>query len=450
MATSDHALVNPNPNDLFEFLSDNPDVRFIRLQWLDYTNLLRCRVVPRKCVGQLVKECYTVEAGSLTSLEEAEAGPQRIPTEAVGQAHLIADWASLRLCPWAPGHASVQCYFGKEEEGNHLVDEICPRFALLKADNQVLGVLIGFKIEFRVSERDKSGQACSLVETHSASSIDTLEQRMLPVMDEIVKCVESAGDTIFGYHAGDQRDQYNIITYDAPPLIAADTLVFIRQVVRNVCKKHSLVPTFDQSPTDEELGSVYVPSRVHINISLNTVGLRLEESILAGILEHLNAIFAFGLPLPMSYERVVASQREFGRFEAWGTHNREVPIQKMGPASWKLRCVDASANIYLVLAAVITSAEAGMKGKTKLTVKDCQVDPETLSKEDRKHLGITRKLPHEVKAAHSFLKVDQLLNDALGSVLVEKYLRVMATFADVLNNGCMYENEQRELLCTRL
>ncbi|KAI1411566.1 hypothetical protein F5Y13DRAFT_191183 [Hypoxylon sp. FL1857] len=445
---------------LLSFLSRNAGVRFIRLQWLDYTNMLRCRVVTRNYAEQLAEKPCMVESNFLTLIENEEYLWEHgyDPTEAVGQSPLIPDWDSLRLCPWAPGHASVQCYFGKddsrpEQQGHelHLVDQMCPRAALQRAIIQAgdagTFINIGFEIRFRVTQIGNEGSVDAIRDSSSAgfaSSMNILEKCMLTVMDEVVTCLDSTDIPILGYHAGSQSDQYIITTECMRPMTAADMLVFTRQVIRNVCKSHSLVPTFDP----------HAPwaNGVHINISVSdpdTLHAGLEESFLAGMLEHLRAMFAFSLPLPKSYGVVVASRRLCGQFEAWGSHNREVPIQKTGGNSWQLRCADASANIYLMLAAIIVSGASGLKEQKRLTVKDCQVDPETLSPEDRKQLGITRELPSTLKKAHSSLRKDRVLNDSLGSVLVEKYLQVMTDSATIAQ-GDEINDEHLDFLNIRL
>ncbi|OTA65811.1 glutamine synthetase/guanido kinase, partial [Hypoxylon sp. EC38] len=408
-------------------------VRFIRLQWLDYTNMLRCRIITREFTRQL-DLCHPVGAELLTLLQDENGDVLHDLAGAVGESPLIPDWNSLRLCPWAPEHASVQCFFGKYNSGpeqqdqEHLsIDEMCPRSALrraiVRAKKLGLRMNIRFEIEFCVSGRNEDGSPLGRPQVpHSASSINTLENFMLPIMDEIVTCLEDAGVSVLEYHTGDHKGQYKITTEDREPLIAADTLIFTRQAIRNVCKKHSLAVTFYPS---------WPPNGVHINLSLLDSGP--EESFLAGMLEHLRAVFAFGLPLPESYSRVLASRRRFGRSEAWGSNNREVPIRRTSQTSWQLRFMDASANIYLVLAAIIISGTAGVKEKMTLTVKDCRVDPETLSAEDRMGLGISHRLPSKLKKAQLYLTKDRVLNNALGSGLVTNYLRVTTRFALILN-----------------
>ncbi|KAL9621989.1 MAG: hypothetical protein Q9160_003651 [Pyrenula sp. 1 TL-2023] len=370
-----------DPQALLDFLNRYSTVKFIRLQWLDYSNMLRCRVLTKPHLTALVrsKQFYAVGIGFLTLLENSEWKLQLDPSEAVGQSRLVPDWESLRLCSWVEGHACVQCFLGKaeinfDERGHGQIgfDKLCPRSALQAAlwDAKQLGLEfeVGFETEFCVSRQLADGSVIQLPQgTHYPSSMRTLEGVMLPIMDEIVSVLEVAGISVLVYHAEGQRDQYEIVTKQLSPMQAADAVVHTREVIRNVCTKHSLVATFHPWTP--------VTNGAHVNISLvngPACATALEERFMAGILEHLGAIFAFGLPLPVSYQRVVPGQQAFGRYIAWGTQNRETPVRKKGPAFWELRFVDAAANVYLVLAAIFRAGSVGAREQAQLTLRDCQ------------------------------------------------------------------------------
>jgi hypothetical protein len=83
---------------------------YIRLQWVDYINNVRCRVIPmpyfvkllqspRPGVG-VVKACL-----GLVYLMLAPAFPP------VGEYLYVPDMASMKICPYAPGEASVMGWF---------------------------------------------------------------------------------------------------------------------------------------------------------------------------------------------------------------------------------------------------------------------------------------------------------------------------------------------------
>lgn len=89
-----------------------------------------------------------------------------------------------------------------------------------------------------------------------------------------------------------------------------------------------------------------------------------ESSFLAGILKHLQALCAFSLPYDLSYEREQPYSNS--EFVSWGAQNWEVPIRKIKSGHWDFRCVDATANMYLTLAAFLGVGILGMQNQESL------------------------------------------------------------------------------------
>jgi glutamine synthetase len=68
-------------------------------------------------------------------------------------------------------------------------------------------------------------------------------------------------------------------------------------------------------------------SGCHVHLSLNpAVG---ATSFLAGILQKLRPLCAFGLPNYDSYYRVIGDCA--GEWVAWKTHNKDLPIRQFSP-----------------------------------------------------------------------------------------------------------------------
>jgi len=95
------------------FLSKHPQVRFIHLQWLDYTSTLRGRVFPVRNVREMLATEQTHRLGGLNMCRIDNVAP---PTQndasgsvggPVGQGRLVPDLVSIRLCPGLEGHASI-------------------------------------------------------------------------------------------------------------------------------------------------------------------------------------------------------------------------------------------------------------------------------------------------------------------------------------------------------
>jgi len=114
-----------------------------------------------------------------------------------------------------------------------------------------------------------------------------------------------------------------------------------------------------------------------------------------------------------------------GTYAAWGVENREVPIRLSGARGnyhFELRCLDGTANAYIALAAILESGMKGIRDDIKLEVADVQAIPASLSPEERKKLGIKKRLPLNRKDAREALRSDEVLNNFFGQEFVTKYL----------------------------
>jgi glutamine synthetase len=54
----------------------------------------------------------------------------------------------------------------------------------------------------------------------------------------------------------------------------------------------------------------------------------------------------------------------------YGTENRDLPVRKISDRHWELRCVDATAKMYMFLAALLSAGSHGTDKVQALTWKD--------------------------------------------------------------------------------
>jgi hypothetical protein len=116
------------------FLRKYPAVNFVRLQWVDFSGVLRTRIVTKIRCLQLAEgdDHYTLAQNCMiipisTVPECFPEGPQ------VWELH--PDWESLRVCGFAPKHSSVMCSISRKGAG-----EPHPRLTRLRA-----GVTLGLE-----------------------------------------------------------------------------------------------------------------------------------------------------------------------------------------------------------------------------------------------------------------------------------------------------------------
>jgi glutamine synthetase len=133
-----------------------------------------------------------------------------------------------------------------------------------------------------------------------------------------------------------------------------------------------------------------------------------------GILRRLPALLAVGAPSAGSCLRLVPSHWA-GAFVAWGPENREAALRLVtGPAgsrSWaanlEVKCFDQSANPYLAMAGLIFAGLSGMDEQAELP-DPVDVDPATLSEEERAKREITALPGSLTEAADAFLADERL------------------------------------------
>lgn len=131
----------------------------------------------------------------------------------------------------------------------------------------------------------------------------------------------------------------------------------------------------------------------------------------------------------------------------WGTQNRETPLRKIEGSHWEFKCLDGLANPYLALASVLFAGTSGFTAKERLIWQDCEVDPASLTENDRKELNVSKMLPESIEEALEALEKDEELTDLLGSELVDKYSAVKQSEFKFLNS--MEAEERRRFLIAR-
>jgi glutamine synthetase len=204
----------------------------------------------------------------------------------------------------------------------------------------------------------------------------------------------------------------------------------VRHTIRAVSEQHGFRATFAPAVVPGEVGnghhlhySVWRDGRDLMAGGTGPEGLTAEgASFLAGVLDHLPALLAIGAPSVASYLRL-QPEHWAGDYRCWGLENREAAIRFVaGPAgagastaNAELKCIDATANSYLVVGAVIAAGLDGIDRDTTLPAP-LSVDPGGLADAARAAAGIER-LPTDLGTATGHLAGDAVLRAALGPYL---------------------------------
>lgn len=450
---SSSAVLAQNLTVFDAFLATNTGVKYIWVQYLDYTGTLRARMVAtQQFRKQLAAGKTLVCTSALTRLLQDDN--PATGCSATGQFLLLPDLSTLALNKGISSpSATVQTWWMADTEQTPLTEHYdrCPRWLLqthcdaLKSEFNI-SMLMGFELEIifmkPVLNEDKSdfSEFTPLHMVHSWSNMTWQQLDMLPIIEEIVDCLAEIDIHLPQFHSEAAAGQWEFPLPAFEPVKAVDVLVKTKEVIRNVAKKHGLKATCYPRPFAWTCGSAS-----HAHFSINGPGDTVEKyepSFLAGVLEHLPAILAFTLPLEESYQRVNAGIWSGGEYVCWGTQNKEVPLRKCGPGHFELKTVDGIGNSYLSMAAVLAAGLHGLRHDLKLEMMDCTGDPTRIGEEERQKLGITTPLPNTLEKSLRCLDRDKVLRRSLGYAVVDDYLAV----ADSLMAKCRgFGDEKRRL-----
>jgi len=305
--------------------------------------------------------------------------------------------------------------------------------AIAKAEDMGFEMNAGPEPEFFVFEKDEDGRATT--ETHDAGGYFDLGPKDLAqeIRAEIIYMLEAMGFEVEASHHEVAPGQHEIDFKYADALTTADNIATFRSVVRAVSELHDVHATFMPKPISGINGS-----GMHTHISLFRDGenafheesdeFGLSEtaySFLAGILDHAPAITAICNPTVNSYKRLVPGY-EAPIYVAWSDVNRSALVRKpaaRGPAASRieLRSPDPSCNPYLALAVML---QAGLDGiERDLEAPDpVRENIYDFTEADREERGI-ETLPSTLGQAVAALKEDDVILDALGDHISEKYIQ---------------------------
>lgn len=356
------------------FLRDNPDIKYIWMQFLDYTATTRVRIFPvrefRKIVARQrrIGICLAVQWMIQTDCVAPEGS-------VTGQFYMQPDLRTLRRnAGLSSPSASVMTFW--QSETNH-DDHIpgCPRSLLHNLTTTLqhshnITVTCGFEIEvilLKPSSLKPSSPDSTYtpsVSNHSWSQMTPDTRSLLPIIEEIADTLASVDIHLEQFHAESAPGQFEFILPPGPPLLAVDTLLQARQIVTHVAENHHLRATLHPRPIPSAAGTA---AHAHLSIDPPTH----EDAFLAGILAHYPALAAFTLSQDASYDRVQSGLWAGSEWVAWGTQNRETPIRKISPGHWEVKSVDGLANMYLAMAALVAAGLTGLRREMSLDVKDC-------------------------------------------------------------------------------
>ncbi|KAH8427016.1 uncharacterized protein LDX57_004737 [Aspergillus melleus] len=423
-----------NMEKLEEFLHLNKSVKFIRLQWVDYSGVLRAHFVPVGRCLQIANGDDTVHLSGNSMTTPISIAPDVIPLHEYHERwDLLPDWSSLRRCGLNTGHAVAMSFVDQKQ--THARFDKCPRMLLTRALERFekqwrATVTIGFEIEFVLL--DKSNESIKPLDRPTGySSTAGLRGETLDLVEEIMSALEKSSIAVHHFNT-EAEDQLKIALAAQPVLQAIDSLVLAQETIRTICTRRNIKAAMTPKSTFSG------PSNgLHLHLSLHT--LMGPRHFIAGILSHMTSLYAFGMANYDSYVR--SNNNAAGEWIGFGTNNRDLPVRRIDEQHWEFRMMDSTANPYLFTAAVLFAGMDGLKNYTKLIWQDCTLFPDLMSGHMLAAHGMVKAMPITLKGALDCLKKDVAFKDWIGEALLKYFLSIKDK--EVEQFGKMTEDKRR-------
>ncbi|KAK3043030.1 hypothetical protein RJ639_002598, partial [Escallonia herrerae] len=436
------------------------DAALVRVIWIDASGQHRCRVVPKMRFKESVeKNGLGLTCASMGMSSSCDGPADETNLTGVGEIRLIPDLSTKCRIPWTKQEEMVLADM-------HLKPgepwEYCPRETLRRVSKVLkeefnLVMNAGFENEFFLlkryawsfiqfeSRRDGKEQWVPFDQTPycSTSAFDAAA----PIFHEVSSALQALNISMEQLHAEAGKGQFEIATAYTVCTDAADNLIFTREVIRAVARKHGLLATFVPKYALDDIGS---GSHVHISLSENGKNVfmasdgsslhgmsKVGEEFMSGVLSHLPSILAFTAPLPNSYDRIQPNMWS-GAYLCWGKENREAPLRTACPpgvpdgvvSNFEIKAFDGCANPYLALASIIAAGIDGLRGHFHL--------PEPVDENPHSLDGKVQRLPKSLSESVEALEKDGVLKDLIGEKLLVAIKGVRKVCSNILSPSQFY------------
>ncbi len=418
------------------------EIKYVEFRLVDILGRLKAMIVPctpAETIDDLLKdpilaEGTSVDGSSILGLSRVESSDLR----------LEPDVSTLIEIPYTLTRTAAAMCFVREKGGRE--NEFYPtdtRGVLHKACENLLpeGMTLRTKTEpefhFVTEDMEKFDEG-EYADTFPANP-------GAEVLLEIANQIREIGINVRVIHheVGESQQEIEIAFEDIKRM--ADYLVMFKNLARAVAQDSGIEVNFMPKPFGGSAGS-----GLHCHLQLwkggkNIFGVEgtanlsdTAKRFIAGLLQHAPAITAIANPTVNSYKRLVP-HHEAPVYISWGMMNRTTLIRvplftSSDKAAIEFRSPDPMANPYLLFAAILAG---GMDGVNKglEPPEPRSEDVFALSEQEREKLGI-RSLPRNLGDALHALSKDEVIRDALGSEIINRFIQIKSKeWNDYLNEA---------------
>lgn len=409
-------------------MAKEEDVEFIRLQFTDMSGTLRNMAVTSSQLEKALDNECIFDASTLDGFSGEDEN----------ELYLYPDLDSFVILPWRPQQGKVARMICDIYQPDGTFYPECSRGILKRVLEEAKSMgyqfVAGPECEFFLFHTEEDGTPTTL--THDRAGYFDLGPLDLGenARRDMVLTLEDMGFEVESSYHEVSPGQHEIDFHHCKGLEAADSLMTFKFAVRTIAKRHGLHATFMPKPVTDSNGS-----GLHVNCILrDTLGKNLffDESdekglsktayyFMGGILKHIQGMSLITNPLVNSYKRLVPGY-EAPVFVGWATKSKSqiirVPAARGNRTKIELRSPDASANPYLVLAAILA---AGLDGiRHKMMPPACMEENlNNLLQKERPETGV-ETLPANLQQAIQAFEEDAFVQHVLGEDFSRRYIEM--------------------------
>jgi glutamine synthetase len=407
------------------------NIKFISYQFTDVTGAVKSVDAPIYQLESALEDGVWFDGSSVEGFSRIQESDMR----------LVIDPDTYAVLPWTPAEARRARVFCDIYTPDNKPFEGDPRGVLkrmlTKISERGWTYNVGPEPEFFLFRRN-GGEAIHPVPHDVGSYFDfSADDEAVRVRAALMDALASMGLEVEVGHHEVALGQHEIDFRFADALRTADNVLTLKYTVKAIAAQHGLTASFmpkpifgingsgmhcHQSMFDTKGNNLFHDKNDEFHLS------SLAYGFIAGQLAHARALAAVVAPTVNSYKRLVPGY-EAPVYIGWAQINRSALIRiprytegRDKAMRAELRFPDPSANPYLAFAAMLAAALDGIDKGLKPSKPLNNVNVYHLTEEERRKMKIA-SLPGSLAEALDELSRDKVVQDALGPVICEAFVR---------------------------